>query len=62
MEDLLDMAEKELMSIHALCDVLSAVDAAVLERNTVASLGVLISECGQRLYEYVRKLSKEDRE
>jgi len=56
MQEILEKAEKELITIRALCDVLGVIDCAELERNTLASLGVLIGEAGQTLYEYVREL------
>jgi len=56
-QELLEQAEKELMTINALCDVLATVNASELERNTLPCLGMIMKEAGARLYEYVRKLS-----
>jgi len=54
--EILEKAEKELITIRAICDVLGVVDACELEKNTLACLGVLISEAGQRMYEHVKQL------
>jgi len=54
-QDLLEQAEKELITIRALCDVIASVDASELETNTLPCLAVLMKEAGARMYEYVRK-------
>jgi len=54
--DILEKAEKELVTIRALCDVLTVTDCAELERNTLPCMGVLIQEAGQKIYEYIEEL------
>jgi hypothetical protein len=55
--EILEKAEKELIAIRALCDVITVTDCAELERNTLPALGALIRDAGQKLYEYVKELS-----
>lgn len=39
-----DLIERELLKIHALCDILATVKAELLEKDTLTAIAVIIQE------------------